>query len=345
MYKSLVRPLLFQLAPEQAHHFSLHALKLACSVPGIHLLLRELFELKHPELKREVAGITFPNPVGLAAGFDKNAECYRELFAFGFGFIEVGTVTPLPQPGNPQPRLFRLPHDQSLVNRLGFNNHGLDAVVKNLKNRNPGMIIGGNIGKNKDTPNQKASDDYVKGFEALYDVVDYFTINVSSPNTPNLRELQEKVPLTSLLQAVQRKNVSNKPIFLKIAPDITQPQLEDIAEIVETTDIHGLVATNTTIERKNMDTPAGKVREIGAGGLSGKALRSRATETIRNLRKVLPPDFPIIGVGGIFTPEDALEKMEAGASLIQLYTGFVYEGPSIVNKINSGILSQQKVTN
>lgn len=345
MYKSLARPLLFQLAPEQAHHFSLHALKLACSVPGIRSLLRELFALKHPDLQREVAGITFANPVGLAAGFDKNADYYRELSAFGFGFIEVGTVTPLPQAGNPQPRLFRLPHDQSLINRLGFNNHGLDAVVKNLQNRNPGTIIGGNIGKNKITPNEKASDDYVKGFEGLYHLVDYFTINVSSPNTPNLRALQQKAPLTALLRAIQRKNTANKPIFLKIAPDITQPQLEDIAEIVEITGIHGLVATNTTIERNNLVAAAGKIKEIGAGGLSGKALRSRSTETIRNLRKVLPPNFPVIGVGGIFTPEDALEKMEAGASLVQLYTGFVYEGPSIVKKINSGILVQQTVFN
>ena len=297
-------------------------------------------------MERDLFGLRFPNPVGLAAGFDKDAKFYRELTDFGFGFIEIGTVTPKPQEGNPKKRLFRLKKDSAIINRMGFNNGGVEAVLSRIK-KNPEkgekghVLIGGNIGKNKVTPNEEAVNDYVICFDALYDHVDYFVVNVSSPNTPNLRALQEKEPLTKLLQTLQEKNSAKeqrKPILLKIAPDLTDEQLMDIIDIVSETKIDGVIATNTTIDRGGLKEDDKKVEEIGAGGLSGKPLTKRSTEVIRFLAEKSNRSFPIIGVGGIHSAEDALEKIEAGASLVQLYTGFIYEGPALIKRINKALL-------
>jgi dihydroorotate dehydrogenase len=289
------------------------------------------------DLSKSVFGLDFPNPVGLAAGFDKNAEYLHELPAFGFGFIEIGTVTPKPQDGNEKPRLFRLPKDKALINRMGFNNHGVDAVVERLKRRPKGIIIGGNIGKNKVTPNENAVDDYKICFDKLFNYVDYFVVNVSSPNTPNLRALQEKEPLKHILNelmVLNSRKTTQKPILLKIAPDLTNEQLLDIVEIVNETQIHGVIATNTTISREALDTENDTIQAIGAGGLSGKPLTNRSTEVIHFLKDKSNGSFPIIGVGGIHSPQDAIDKMNAGADLIQVYTGFIYEGPSLIKRIN-----------
>jgi dihydroorotate dehydrogenase len=289
-------------------------------------------------LEREVFGLKFPNPVGLAAGFDKNAVLFKELSNFGFGFIEIGTLTPKGQEGNPKKRLFRLKEDAAIINRMGFNNDGVDEAVKRLK-KNKNILIGGNIGKNKVTPNENAVDDYVYCFQSLFDYVDYFVVNVSSPNTPNLRALQDKEPLTHLLStlnSLNHKKSSPKPILLKIAPDLTHSQLDDIIEIVVATKIDGVIATNTTLNREGLQS--GNKSE--AGGLSGKPLGERSTEVIRYLADQSKKAFPIIGVGGIHSAEDAVEKLNAGASLVQLYTGFVYEGPAVVKRINKLLLSQ-----
>ena len=338
MYKSVVKPLLFNLDAERAHHLVVDNLKRAGRLPGSRALLRGLYDYQHPSLAREVFGLKFPNPVGLAAGFDKNAVLTDELATLGFGFVEIGTVTPRPQPGNPQPRLFRLPQDGALINRMGFNNDGAAAVAARLAGRqNRQLIIGGNIGKNKDTPNERAADDYVAAFEALADVVDYFVVNVSSPNTPGLRELQDKKPLISLLQQVQARNLARptpRPLLLKIAPDLTDAQLDDILEIARETQLSGLVATNTTIGRAGLSTPTPLVAGYGAGGLSGRPLRARATEVIAYLHQKSRGALPIIGAGGIHSAQDALEKLAAGAALVQLYTGFIYEGPGLVKDIN-----------
>ena len=338
MYKSIVKPLLFNLDAERAHHLVFDNLKRAARVPGAGALLRGLYNYQHPSLTREVFGLKFPNPVGLAAGFDKNAVLTDELATLGFGFVEIGTVTPRPQPGNPQPRLFRLPQDAALINRMGFNNDGAAAVAARLAGRhNRQLIIGGNIGKNKDTPNERAADDYVAAFEALAEVVDYFVVNVSSPNTPGLRELQDKKPLISLLQQVQARNLARptpRPLLLKIAPDLTNAQLDDILEIARETQLSGLVATNTTIGRADLRTPTPIVAGYGAGGLSGRPLRARATEVIAYLHQKSQGALPIIGAGGIHSAQDALEKLAAGAALVQLYTGFIYEGPGLVRRIN-----------
>jgi len=285
--------------------------------------------------EKQVMGLNFKNPVGLAAGFDKDAKLYNELASFGFGFIEVGTLTPKPQAGNPKPRLFRLVEDESVINRMGFNNGGLNEAVLRLMKRKTDLIIGGNIGKNKVTPNEEALNDYLLGVEALHPVVDYFVVNVSSPNTPNLRELQEKEPLTKLLKAVQEKNnaLGKKPLLLKIAPDLTEGQLDDIIDIINSLELDGIVATNTTISRDGLRTPASKVEAIGAGGLSGKVLRERSTEVIAYLRSRLKSSIAIIAVGGIFTGEDAKEKLNAGADLVQVWTGFLYEGPAMVRRM------------
>ena len=342
MYKALVKPLLFNLDAERAHHLVFDNLRRAARVPGTPALLRALYDFQHPSLAREVFGLKFPNPVGLAAGFDKNAVLTDELATLGFGFVEIGTVTPRPQAGNPQPRLFRLPQDEALVNRMGFNNDGAAVVAARLARRaNRQLIIGGNIGKNKDTPNERAAEDYVAGFEALAEVVDYFVVNVSSPNTPNLRQLQEKKPLIELLQQVQARNQARavpRPLLLKIAPDLTDSQLDDILEISRETQLSGLVATNTTISRDNLSTEPGYVASLGAGGLSGKPLRARATEVIRYLHRKSDGGLPIIGAGGIHSAADAREKLDAGASLIQLYTGFIYEGPALVSRINRSLV-------
>ena len=309
---------------------------------GLGSIFRSVYKVEDPKLERELFGLKFPNPVGLAAGFDKDAKLYKELANLGFGFIEIGTVTPKPQVGNETPRLFRLKKDSAIINRMGFNNGGVEAAVERLKNnptRKEHVLIGGNIGKNKDTPNEEAVNDYLICFDALFDYVDYFVVNVSSPNTPNLRELQEKKPLTDLLQTLQDRNNSKekrKPILLKIAPDLTDEQLMDIIEIVSVTKIDGVIATNTTISRDGLSSENKKEM----GGLSGKPLTKRATEVIRFLSEKSNKAFPIIGVGGIHSAEDALEKLDAGASLIQLYTGFVYEGPGLIKEINKAILNK-----
>lgn len=301
-----------------------------------------MYVISDKRLERKLFGLTFPNPVGLAAGFDKDAKLFDELGYFGFGFIEIGTLTPKAQPGNEQPRMFRLPEDEGLINRMGFNNGGVEAAVERLKKRKTGIIIGGNIGKNKITPNEDAISDYEKCFEALFEYVDYFVVNVSSPNTPNLRALQDKEPLTKLLKRMKELNTlkkSPKPILLKIAPDLTNEQLDDIIAIIAETRIDGIVATNTTISREHLRTSKEKLEQMGAGGLSGKPVAKRSTEVIRYLSTRSNKAFPIIAVGGIHTAEDAIEKINAGASLVQIYTGFIYEGPGIVKQINKGILN------
>ena len=334
MYKSIIRPLLFQMNAEQAHHFTFKTLKWSFKVPGVQYIVNASFgNVKGNE--KEIMGLRFKNPIGLAAGFDKDAKLYNELAAFGFGFIEIGTLTPKPQPGNPKPRLFRLVEDEAVINRMGFNNGGLDEAVLRLQKKKTDIVIGGNIGKNKVTPNEEATSDYLKGVEALHDVVDYFVVNVSSPNTPNLRELQEKEPLKQLLKAVQAKNnaLGSKPLLLKIAPDLTEGQLDDIIEIINELKLDGIVATNTTISREGLRTPEAKVASIGAGGLSGKILRERSTEVIKYLRSRLDSSIAIIAVGGVFTGKDAKEKLDAGADLVQVWTGFLYEGPGMVRRI------------
>lgn len=344
MYK-FVKPLLFSMDPETAHHTVSGGLRSLVKIWGGKRLLRAVYGYDHPSLEREVFGLRFKNPIGLAAGFDKNAEYVEEMAALGFGFIEIGTVTPRPQRGNDRPRLFRLVGDQALINRMGFNNQGVDVAamrLSQLKDRRH-LIIGGNIGKNKLTPNEGAVGDYISCFDALFDVVDYFVVNVSSPNTPGLRALQEKEPLTHILNTLQQRNRKgdlSRPILLKIAPDLTDNQLDDIIEIVRETGIAGVIATNTTIARDGLQR--GELLTSEAGGLSGKPLAKRATAVIRYLAEKSGRAFPIIGVGGIHTPEDALEKLAAGAALVQLYTGFIYEGPGLVKRICKKLLTAEE---
>ena len=337
MYKSLIRKILFQFDPEKVHHFSFSMIKGMMKFPFVPSITKSIFKIEDPSLEKNLFGLTFKNPVGLAAGFDKNALLYDEFSNYGFGFIEVGTVTPKPQPGNPKKRIFRLKSDEALINRMGFNNDGVDVVVERLKNRKTNVIIGGNIGKNKVTPNENAIDDYMICFHKLFEVVDYFVVNVSSPNTPNLRALQDKKPLTELLQTLQNENNSKakpKPILLKIAPDLTDSQLMDIIEIVATTKIAGVIATNTTISREGLTSE----HRSETGGLSGKPVKDRSTDVIRFLAEKSNKSFPIIGVGGIHSPNDAKEKLAAGADLIQLYTGFIYEGPGLIKRINKSLI-------
>jgi dihydroorotate dehydrogenase len=325
------KPLLFNLSPEAAHHWTMRLFRIALSLPFGRRIFRHLFFVDNPRLERRVLGLQFKNPVGLAAGFDKDGKYFEDLTALGFGFIEIGTVTPRPQDGNPKPRLFRLPEDEALINRMGFNNEG--------------VIIGGNIGKNKLTPNEDAAKDYNYCFETLFNYVDYFVVNVSSPNTPNLRALQDREPLTALLaglQALNHQKTTPKPILLKIAPDLTDTQLDDILAIVKETKLTGLVATNTTIARSPLKTDSLSIETIGMGGLSGKPLTSRSTEVIRYLRKNGASNMVIIGVGGIHSAKDAAEKLAAGADLLQVYSGLVYEGPALVRRINEGLLKDLK---
>lgn len=343
---SLIKPILFQFDPEQVHHLVTGGLKTLNRLPGGPAVSRAFWQVENPLLSRTVFGLKFKNAVGLAAGFDKNGELMGEMANLGFGFVEIGTVTPLPQPGNPRPRMFRLPADGALINRMGFNNLGVDVVADRLKSFRQqskeiqkGLIIGGNIGKNKTTPNEGAVNDYIKCFDRLFDVVDYFVVNVSSPNTPDLRALQEKKPLKQILNALQQRNLKNnisRPILLKIAPDLSNQQLNDIIEIVKETGIAGVIATNTTINRQGLVTKAKTKDE--AGGLSGKPLKNRSTEVIRYLAENSGYAFPIIGVGGIHSAKDAIEKLEAGAALVQLYTGFIYEGPGLIGSINKRLL-------
>ena len=337
MYKSLIRPILFKFDPEEVHYITFSLLK------NFGFLTKIFFPkpLEDPRLEREVFGLKFKNPVGLAAGFDKDAKMFSELSDLGFGFIEIGTLTPKPQGGNPKKRLFRLKEDSAIINRMGFNNGGVDEAVERLK-KNKNVLIGGNIGKNKLTPNEEAVSDYIICFEKLFPYVNYFVVNVSSPNTPNLRALQEKEPLTQLLGTLQNLNSEKqkpKPILLKIAPDLTDEQLLDIIDIVKDTKIAGVIATNTTLSREGLVSE----NKEETGGLSGKPLAKRSTEVIRFLSEKSGKAFPIIGVGGIHSAEDALEKLDAGASLVQLYTGFIYEGPGLIREINEKILGKSEV--
>lgn len=342
MYK-VIRSILFLFDPEKVHYLTAKLIRITLFIPGMKYLWDRMYNVKNKRLNRTVFGIHFNNPVGLAAGFDKNASMYNDLAYCGFGFIEIGTVTPKGQPGNDKPRLFRLREDSAIINRMGFNNAGVEEAIKNLKKRKTSLVIGGNIGKNKDTPLENATDDYVISFNAMFDYVDYFVVNVSSPNTPNLRALQDKEPLTKLLKTLQDANNTKavrKPILLKIAPDLTNEQLDDIIEIVQTVSLDGVIATNTTISRDSLTTDKTVVDNIGMGGVSGKPLTSRSTEVIKYLAENSNKAFPIVGVGGIHSAKDALEKIDAGADLIQVYTGFIYEGPKLIKRINKAILNR-----
>lgn len=339
---SLIKFFLFRRDPEVIHYWVMNMMKKWYRIPAARGLLKKNFTLADPKLERNLWGLTFKNPVGLAAGFDKDAKFTDELACLGFGFIEIGTLTPVAQDGNDKPRLFRLPKDKALINRMGFNNGGVKAAAERLRHRKSGILIGGNIGKNKVTPNENATNDYEICFRELYDVVDYFTVNVSSPNTPNLRELQEKEPLQKLLGRLQVINAElgkSRPILLKIAPDLTREQLDDIIDIVNTTRIHGIVATNTTISRAELQTDSKEIEDMGAGGVSGLPVKDKATEVIRYIHEKSKGKIPIMAAGGIFTARDAREKLDAGASLVQVYTGFIYEGPAIVKNICKGLLS------
>ncbi|MFN8290329.1 MAG: quinone-dependent dihydroorotate dehydrogenase [Chitinophagaceae bacterium] len=338
MYK-ILRSLLFLFQPEWVHYFSMNCLKLLCRV-GLGRLLRRLY-VPGGNMQCSAFNIRFPNKVGLGAGFDKNANYLRELECLGFGFVEIGTVTPLPQPGNDTPRLFRLPKDKALINRMGFNNEGVKAVAGRLKvwkekKRGSKLIIGGNIGKNKVTPNEDAWKDYEICFKELHPYADYFVVNVSSPNTPGLRELQEKESLRKILthlQAVNKEQAVQKPLLLKIAPDLTQEQIDDVIGLALEINLDGLVATNTTISRDGLLTSEHRIKHAGAGGLSGRPLKQRSTEIVKYICQKTKGRLPVIASGGIFTGEDAKEKLEAGASLVQVWTGFIYEGPGIVKRI------------
>jgi len=341
MYK-IIKSFLFLMEPEKAHHFTFTLIRILHKIPGVGTILKGIYCFEDPKLEKTLFGLHFKNPVGLAAGMDKDAKLFNEFGNLGFGFVEIGTVTPKPQPGNDKPRSFRLPKNEALINRMGFNNEGAGAAAERLKNRkDKSIIIGGNIGKNKVTPNEDAIRDYEINFNTLFDVVDYFVVNVSSPNTPNLRDLQEKEPLTKLLNRLQELNhakTNPKPILLKIAPDLTNSQLDDIIDIVKTTKIEGVIATNTTISREGLNYSREEIEKIGMGGLSGKPLTKRSTEVIKYLKQRSNNAFPVIGVGGIHSAEDAIEKINAGADLIQLYTGFIYKGPGLIKRINKALL-------
>lgn len=343
MYKYFVRPILFKFCPEKIHHFVSFVLRLFCSIPGIRQLLTQIYQIKHPVLEREVFGIRFANPVGIAAGFDKEASIFNQLACFGFSHIEVGTVTPKGQAGNPKPRLFRLVDDNALINRMGFNNAGLEVFARNLQKKRSRVVIGGNIGKNTLTPNDLAIDDYCRCFNELFDLVDYFVVNVSCPNIANLEKLQDKEHLLTLLNAIQRLNrlkPKRKPVLLKIAPDLHPGQLDEVVEVVFETGTDGIIATNTSPLRMGLSTPTASLNAIGAGGLSGKPLLEKSLSVVKYLHHKSGGKIPIIGVGGIFEPEDAIEMLKAGASLVQVYTGFVFTGPGIARRINKAIINQ-----
>ncbi|MBB4080089.1 dihydroorotate dehydrogenase [Lewinella aquimaris] len=359
---SILKPLLFRLQPERAHALTVQGLAATLALPGVSDIFRRTYRYEDPRLETELFGIPFPNRVGLAAGFDKDGKYYRYMSSLGFGFLELGTVTPLPQGGNPHPRLFRLPADRALINRMGFNNEGVEALARRLlrDGRPDRVVLGGNIGKNKATPNEEATTDYVTCFERLFSLVDYFVVNVSSPNTPNLRELQDRAPLTALLTKLQELNAQlsrsehrtttelgrpgelwhRKPILLKIAPDLTEGQLDDILQIVQDTHIAGIIATNTTVARSPLRTDISEIEGIGNGGLSGAPLRRRATEVIRYLYEQSGRTLDIIGVGGIEDLASAQEKLDAGAKLIQVYSGMVYAGPGLVRDIKRGLVEK-----
>lgn len=342
MYKLIIRPLLFQISPEKVHHLIVFLIKIGFKVPFLPQLIKRIFSIKDEKLERTVAGIKFPNPVGLAAGFDKNATFYNEFSAFGFGSIEVGTVTPKGQAGNPKPRSFRLKTDKALINRMGFNNNGVEAAIKQLSKKH-NLILGGNIGKNTLTNNDVAYKDYLECFKKMYNVVDYFVVNVSCPNISDLSKLQDQDMLEQILNELCKYRAIqevSKPIFLKISPDLNLKQVDETLEIVQKAKIDGLVVANTTVSRANLVSSKQTVENIGNGGLSGLPIRDRSTEMIRYISKKNGEKLPIIGVGGIMSPEDAIEKLNAGATLIQIYTGFIYEGPALVKRINKAILKE-----
>ncbi|PKP39529.1 MAG: dihydroorotate dehydrogenase (quinone) [Bacteroidetes bacterium HGW-Bacteroidetes-15] len=345
MYNYFIRPVLFLFQPETVHHIVVGLIKVLFKIPFVSNLFRKAYSINHPSLKREVFGLQFPNPVGLAAGFDKNAEFFNEFSSFGFSFVEIGTVTPKAQPGNLKPRSFRLKADKALINRMGFNNLGVGNAVLKLKKRNSNLIVGGNIGKNTATPNQDAHYDYLHCFTQLYDHVDYFVVNVSCPNITNLKELQDTDNLKEILSELvnyRLKKEIYKPILLKISPDLNNKQLDDNIDLALELNIDGFVATNTTTSRKGLTTPDHAIKSIGNGGLSGKPLRDRSTEIIRYISTKTKGKVPIIGVGGIITAEDAIEKLDAGASLVQIYTGFIYSGPGLVKRICKAIIKKTK---
>lgn len=348
MYRYFIQPLLFLLQPETIHHLLIRFLKLAFAIPGVKALTRSRFHIQEPALERDFLGLRFSNPVGLAAGFDKNAEVFREFSTFGFSFIEVGTVTPLGQPGNPKPRSFRLRADRGLINRMGFNNHGAVQAAKNLAVKRPkGLILGGNLGKNTSTPNEDAVADYESVFRALYSGVDYFVINVSCPNITDLHKLQDQDSLEAILSRIieiREGMETRKPVLLKISPDLNQKQLDETLEIMKRLGIDGIVATNTTVSRKGLKTSQDKVAAIANGGMSGAPITQRSLEVVRYVNKKTDGNLPIIAVGGIMSVQDALNMLDAGATLIQLYTGFIYEGPGLVRKINKAILKREKKT-
>ncbi len=341
MYKLLIKPIFFSMQPEKAHYFATDLLTFFCKIPGVAALMRLMYDYKHPKLEKELFGLKFKNPVGLAAGFDKDARWYNQLANLGFGFIEIGTLTPKGQIGNPKPRLFRIPEDEGLINRMGFNNLGAEDAIKRLKNRKTNLIIGGNIGKNTATNNDDALADYVFNFNTLHDYVDYFVVNVSCPNVKDLTKLQDTPFLLGLLGELKKINQNKakpKPILLKIAPDLNNSQLDEVIEIVDQTKIDGVIATNTTTSREHLKTDKKQIETIANGGLSGKPVNARSTEVIKYLSEKSNKAFPIIGVGGIHTPQDAIDKLEAGADLVQVYTGFIYEGPSLMKRINKKII-------
>jgi dihydroorotate dehydrogenase len=344
MYKKLLKPLFFQMQPEKAHHLTMSLFRFGLAMPFGKSIFKKLYAVQDKCLERTVMGLRFPNPVGLAAGFDKNGDYIEDMQYLGFGFVELGTVTPRGQEGSPKPRLFRLPEHEALINRMGFNNLGVDNLVENLKRCGKlNIVVGGNIGKNKITLNENAHLDYEYCFEALFDYVDYFVVNVSSPNTPDLRALQDKEPLNQLLKHIQNFNLKKKkpkPLLLKIAPDLNESQLDDILEIVEGNNLTGIVATNTTISREAVKSDP---LSIEAGGLSGKPVKEQSTKVIRYLRQKGKKGLVIIGVGGIQTAADAIEKIEAGADLVQSYTGLVYEGPAMVKRICEGLLGNNEL--
>lgn len=343
MYKLFLRPILFLFDPEAVHHFTFKSIKISAKIPGVRAIRKKMYTVQDQRLEKTLFGLTFKNPVGLAAGFDKNAVLLDELEDFGFGFVEIGTVTPEPQIGNPKKRLFRLKKDQAIINRMGFNNEGVDAIANKLKHRKTTIIVGGNIGKNTSTPNEASKPDYIRNFKTLHDHVNYFVVNVSCPNVGDVKKLQDQDFLVDLLSELKTINASYehpKPILLKIAPDLNESQLDEVIEIVRLSKIDGVISTNTTTSRDNLLTDQQQISAIGNGGLSGKPLCERSTEVIRYLAEKSNKAFPIIGVGGIHSEKDALEKIEAGADLVQVYTGFIYEGPKLVKRINKAILQK-----
>lgn len=342
LYKLIIKPILFAQDPEKVHHKVFSLIKNLAKIPGFSSIIRAKYKVSNPKLERELFGLKFSNPVGLAAGFDKDAKLFDELSDYGFGFIEIGTLTPKGQPGNAKPRLFRLPEDEALINRMGFNNEGVEAAIERLKLKKTNIIIGGNIGKNTGVAPEETDDNYIQVFTALFDYVDYFVVNVSCPNVGNLTKLQEKEPLMNLMRKISEINQSKpqpKPLLLKIAPDLSEAELDDVIDIVKTLNLDGVVAANTSVNREGLKTSSDKLEQIGwPGGLSGKPVKRRSTNVIKYLYQNLGDDYPIIGVGGIHSEEDALEKLNSGAKLVQVYTGFIYEGPSLVKRINKALL-------